>query len=147
MIEKIELENVATYHEKQVLSGLKEINFIYGSNGSGKTTISRVLKSPEQYNDCQLTWKDDSPVEVLVYNTDFVKDHFTERTNLKGVFTLGAENSEILKQIDDQTESIAQFREKIKANEITLNGENANTGKMGNLETSKMNILKNFGIL
>ena len=47
MIESIHVCKTATYGEtQQSLSGLKTFNYIYGSNGSGKTTISRVLSEP-----------------------------------------------------------------------------------------------------
>ena len=93
MIEKIEIENVATYQTKQSLSNLQAVNYIYGANGSGKTTISRVLKAPEKYENCCITWKNNQKMDILVYNSDFVKEHFSEDEVLKGVFTLGAENA------------------------------------------------------
>ncbi|HAB39516.1 MAG TPA: hypothetical protein DCE52_16215, partial [Rhodobacteraceae bacterium] len=46
MIEEILIEKEGSYQgESQKMDGLKKINFIYGPNGSGKTTISRVLGS------------------------------------------------------------------------------------------------------
>ena len=44
MIEKIVIRNEGSYQgEDQTMDGLKKVNFIYGPNGSGKTTISRIL--------------------------------------------------------------------------------------------------------
>lgn len=42
MIESISISSIATYDENKAekLENLKKINFIYGGNGSGKTTIS-----------------------------------------------------------------------------------------------------------
>ena len=44
MIENISIKNVASFNgEGSQLNDLKRINFIYGANGSGKTTISNFL--------------------------------------------------------------------------------------------------------
>ena len=43
MIEKIEIKNTATYIN-EVLDNLSKVNFIYGNNGSGKTTVSRIIR-------------------------------------------------------------------------------------------------------
>lgn len=42
MIKKIALQNIATYHNHVEICP-KKINFIYGNNGSGKTTISNLI--------------------------------------------------------------------------------------------------------
>jgi ABC-type Na+ transport system ATPase subunit NatA len=43
MIETLEIHQVATYTDRQVMGQLKEINFVFGTNGAGKTTIGRVI--------------------------------------------------------------------------------------------------------
>lgn len=44
MIKKITIRDVASYdHEGIVLDDLRKVNFIYGGNGCGKTTLSRLL--------------------------------------------------------------------------------------------------------
>ena len=44
MIEKIEIKKVASYDETGIkIKNLKKVNFIYGANGCGKTTISNFL--------------------------------------------------------------------------------------------------------
>ena len=41
MIQKFTIKNIATYNKTGVeFANLRKINFIYGSNGCGKTTIS-----------------------------------------------------------------------------------------------------------
>ena len=42
MIEKIEIKNTATYID-ETLDNLSKVNFIYGNNGSGKTTILEAI--------------------------------------------------------------------------------------------------------
>ena len=59
MIESIFIKNVATYNSSGIyINGLKKINFIYGANGCGKTTISNFIldKNPELFKDCTLNW-------------------------------------------------------------------------------------------
>jgi DNA repair exonuclease SbcCD ATPase subunit len=44
MIESISISNVATYASTpEQLDGLSQFNFLFGSNGTGKTTISRLI--------------------------------------------------------------------------------------------------------
>ena len=74
MIEQIHIKNVATFKD-EYLSDLKKVNFIYGSNGSGKTTISNVIKSVGEYKDCELSWDGGIPLSTLVYNKSFKAKH------------------------------------------------------------------------
>lgn len=137
MIEKIELENVATYQTKQSLLNLQAVNYIYGSNGSGKTTISRVLKSPEIYDNCCITWKNNQQMDILVYNSDFVKEHFSEDEVLKGVFTLGAENADVLKQIKEKKLIEDDIQKQLSQLNKTLNGDMDTEGKIQELEKER----------
>lgn len=58
MIESIRIANTANFgSDTQELSGLSQFNFIYGSNGSGKTTISRIIANENNYPSCQVKWK------------------------------------------------------------------------------------------
>ena len=46
MIKRIVIRNVATFGSEGVeLDNLQRVNYIYGGNGVGKTTLSRVLAS------------------------------------------------------------------------------------------------------
>jgi wobble nucleotide-excising tRNase len=70
MIENILIKNTASYNSTGTqLSDLKKINFIYGANGSGKTTISNL--SSEQANvafkNCSLQWKHGQILNSLVF--------------------------------------------------------------------------------
>lgn len=48
MISKIMIRNVATYDNVGVaVENLGKVNFIYGANGCGKTTISNFLNNTE----------------------------------------------------------------------------------------------------
>jgi ABC-type Mn2+/Zn2+ transport system ATPase subunit len=57
MLSTIRIANEASYGANaQSLTGLRAINFIFGTNGSGKTTISRVVADPGAKPACSLAW-------------------------------------------------------------------------------------------
>ena len=96
MIDSITIKNVATYDNEGIkVNNLKKINFIYGGNGTGKTTISNYLKNQndDKYNDCEIVWKNDLPVSTLVYNKRFRDENFG-LGKIKGIFTLGKATKE-----------------------------------------------------
>ena len=60
MIQSVDIKNVATYDNQGVqLTDLKKINFIYGANGCGKTTISNFIydNGGEKFADCAMAWQ------------------------------------------------------------------------------------------
>ncbi|WP_194421467.1 AAA family ATPase [Microbacterium abyssi] len=68
--------------------------FVFGPNGSGKTSISRALADPSRFPGTKHHWKDDTPLDVQVYNRDFVEKVIEQYSRLEGVFLLGEENVE-----------------------------------------------------
>lgn len=108
MITSLTIDGPATFkNAPAVLTDLKTVNYFYGSNGSGKTTISRVIDNPQaDYPDCSIGWTNNSPLPTLVYNRDFVDQNFARDTDLKGVFTVGEDNMELQKQIKDKQQQI-----------------------------------------
>jgi len=100
MIESIHIEGIATYDSPpEILSNLSKFNFLYGSNGSGKTTISKVIAEEDIYPTCSVTWKGGTKLQTMVYNRDFVTKNFSQSAELKGIFTLGEENVDTLNKI------------------------------------------------
>ncbi|MGR3318613.1 MAG: AAA family ATPase [Candidatus Anammoxibacter sp.] len=74
MIENIAIKNIASFDNKGIqLNNLKKINFIYGANGSGKTTISNFTadQTKGEFEDCSLKWKHGQKLNSLVYNKKF----------------------------------------------------------------------------
>ena len=101
MIREITIKGVATYSEdEQKLENLGKINFVFGSNGSGKTTISRILASPERYPSCAVNWENDVVLCTRVYNADFIDENFKSDDSIPGIFTLGSEENGIKQKID-----------------------------------------------
>ncbi len=128
MIEQISVNTVASFTGgAAVLTELRPINFIFGANGSGKTTISRVIAKPEAYVNSAVTWAGGTPLEVLVYNRDFVEENFTAR--MRGIFTLGHEDAETLQNIDDLKKKIDEILKTIRERKHTLEGTDGSGGK------------------
>ncbi len=90
MITEIQIKDCACFdHTGVTVNGLKEINFIYGPNGSGKTTISNVVADRNKYPQCQIAWKNNRALKSFVYNRTFIDDNFGRSRFQKGIFTLG----------------------------------------------------------
>lgn len=135
MIETIHLSGVATFApEAQSLRNLKEVNYFYGANGSGKTTISRVIANPSHsdHGRCGIVWKGSHPIETLVYNRDFVEENFGGE-DIKGVFTVGKRSVEALQEVGRLKEQAAELVRKIEDRRVTLRGPDPEVegGKLG----------------
>lgn len=102
MIAKIKIKNTATFDNEGItIDNLTKINFFYGANGSGKTTISNIIQSPSEYETCSIEWQDDTPLNVLVYNKKFRDLNFGS-TKIDGVFTLGNATKEQIANIEEK---------------------------------------------
>lgn len=110
MITELSISGVATYPaEPCALNDLKLINFLFGHNGSGKTTVSRALASPGALLGCDVRWHDGRRIETLVYNCDFVGANFGEQ--MQGIFTLGdgeTRAAEEIARLRDQIDNLNQ---------------------------------------
>ena len=108
-IEKITL-NDATFTGEVIEPTF--VNFFYGKNGAGKSTIARTIKS-----NSEVEWqngKSASDYDVLVYDTDFVNANFANYDNLAGVFTVCETNIEVQKKLEKLAEQKKQKGEEYK---------------------------------
>ncbi len=131
MIDSLLIKNIATYDEAGIeLENLKKVNFIYGSNGTGKTTLSNYIKEPdnEAFEGCKLSWSYNQPLQTLVYNKRFREDNFG-KADIEGVFTLGhatKEQIELIKAkgilLKDIADKGKQSRESLKQREEVKEG-------------------------
>ncbi len=99
LITNIKLD-AATFHGETV--DPTYINFFFGKNGAGKSTVAYAFEHPE----C-LEWQtgvNSADYTILVYNQEFIDRNLANYGDLKGVFTLSEENAETRKQIDEKTE-------------------------------------------
>lgn len=147
MIESINLRNVATYDDSEhKVDNLRKINFFFGNNGVGKTTLSRFIRNPDRtiYPSCELKWVNNQPLETKVYNRDFVTENFSEDKELRGIFTLGKQEANTKKLIEESRNRIQELKEKINSNKITLGEEDDDTptGKFKDLSELESNTIK-----
>lgn len=90
--------NRATFTDVQV-DGLTFVNFFYGNNGAGKSSIAHAIDENDG-----VVWADGKSAadyDVLVYNQDYINDNFVNYGDLKGVFIFGEEDVEAKKRIDE----------------------------------------------
>ncbi|MEW6565065.1 MAG: AAA family ATPase [Spirochaetota bacterium] len=106
MIKKIKLSNVATFSNSIEVNELKKINFFYGSNGTGKTTISKVLANPENFRDCNFEWENNRKTKTIVFNEEFIRNYFYEKDVLNGIYTIGEGASEIENNINQKKDEL-----------------------------------------
>jgi wobble nucleotide-excising tRNase len=136
MIEKIRIKEVASYNSTGIEVGLGKINYIYGSNGTGKTTISELLRNSDnqKFSSCNIEWKPaGSNFDMFVYNRHFVEENFNIHHDIKGIFTLGKESTEILALIDEKKKAVGKHKERVG------NSENNIKGRKEQLEILKTN--------
>jgi wobble nucleotide-excising tRNase len=135
MIETLEIDQVATYATRATMAGLKDLNFVFGTNGAGKTTIGRVVahKSKPEHAHCSIAWKDGIEMQPLVYNRDFVDANFNLEGNLKGIFTLGEKDIANELAIKAKKEEVDRYVKEIAQRTNTLGDLVQKSGKFGDL--------------
>ncbi|ALJ04894.1 hypothetical protein APS56_07060 [Pseudalgibacter alginicilyticus] len=137
MIVSIKLKNITSYNEEVTISGLKKLNFFYGNNGSGKSTIAKYLyhlnaSEENQYlniESCSQIGYDEENSQLLVFDENFIERNFIENENLNGIFSLDEQNEEIDKIIKTE-------QQKIKANDLFYQELD---GKKSSISQSKQN--------
>lgn len=102
MIQKIVLTDCIPYRQAE-LTDCQKINFVFGANGSGKSTISRLLSplcpaSDTRFDRSTIEWSSDTHEEIIVYNRDFRRANFQQ--DMRGIFTMGSATIEDIKKLD-----------------------------------------------
>jgi len=134
MIKEIEIKNTATYDSiGQKIEPLANINFFYGANGSGKTTISRVIENKDKYPNCSVVWANNSPIKTFVYNRDFVDSNFNSRSELKGIFTLGKDAKDTRDKIETKKQESTKIDKEIESIQEKIKKETPEKNKINNL--------------
>ncbi|GAA8443465.1 hypothetical protein HpNP56_14190 [Helicobacter pylori] len=125
-ISQIVLKNVATFDENGAsFENLNSINFIYGANGSGKTTTSSFLKNlaengiEDKFDNSKIEWHNSENLKIEVYNKQFKEEQF-RNSQIKGIFTLGKKTNEDLENIESKKDLINKKKEKKIKNEESL---------------------------
>lgn len=129
---KFTINNIASYKSPVSINIDKRINFFYGLNGSGKTTIANFLQNPNQDCFCDCKFSEGQDKEFIVYNENFVGKQFYESTEQKGIFTLGIENKEAESNIENAREQIKNLEEQLQQSNLQLEETKANKIKLEN---------------
>ena len=110
MIKAIKLKNCIPYQQAE-LSDCKKINFVFGANGSGKTTISSFLSgsSDDRFSQSSIEWDGAVQETIYVYNRDFRRDNFKQ--TIPGVFTMGSATIEDINELERMKQELAQKKD------------------------------------
>src|SRR5699024_2524933 len=96
VIRSVSLSGFPCFGDGEILRELTTVNYVFGPNGSGKTTISQSLTSVENSH---IDWASE-PRTVKVYNRDYVRNAFTKAEE-RGVFLLGEDSKETFDRIKE----------------------------------------------
>lgn len=139
MIQGMTIRGVATFDKTDgaALTDLRPVNFFYGSNGVGKTSISRLIANPGSHPTCSISWSGGTPLECLVYNRDFVTANF--EGDIRGIFTLGKADIAIEARLRNEKAAADECATHIRRLKEVVNGTDGTSGRVGerNKLTSK----------
>ncbi|MFM4994381.1 AAA family ATPase [Aeromonas sanarellii] len=129
MIRSITLQNITSYHPTTptTITLSKQRTIFFGQNGSGKSTIGRLISAHakgEQLSQ-QSNVQSDEKTRYYVYNSDFIRESFYESASQPGVFTVGKDDSNAqatIEELEKQRElkSAQISKAEIQSNEIRL---------------------------
>jgi wobble nucleotide-excising tRNase len=113
MIKHLYIKKAASFDDTGVrIDDLSEVNFIYGANASGKTTISKFLDNPDDdlFQNSSIAWGNNTPLTTLVFNSKFRDEHLRQE-KIAGVFTLGKATQQEKDAIEEKKAERENFKE------------------------------------
>lgn len=119
MAEKIKSEIIhidltgASYKGTSAYIDPTYVNFFFGNNGVGKSTIAKAIQSGTGVT--YAPGKSSADYLPLVYNQEFIDENFRSYRNMRGVFTLNAKNAATQKSIEDRTAERTETQKKKSA--------------------------------
>ena len=129
MITEINIKNTTSYHPSNgvLINELKKVNFFFGNNGSGKSTIAKYLYNldikdedkSESFNSCSQNGFVKENHQVLVFDEKFIQRNFIDNDMQSGIFSLNETNEEIDTKIKDEQNIIQDLE--IYKNETLVN--------------------------
>lgn len=126
-IVRIDLRD-ASYKDTHTYIEPTYVNFFFGNNGTGKSTIARAIKSGAGISYASgRTYADYLP---LVYDQEFIDENFRSYCNMKGVFTLNAKNAVTQQQIEEKTEERTAVQKALTATAGKLEERKATRAKL-----------------
>lgn len=97
-IQKIRV-NAATFSDVEINPTL--VNFFYGNNGTGKSTVAEAIKKNDG-----LSWEQgysEDDYSIMVFDKKFITQNFSGFGNVPGVYTVGKVNAEIQAKVVEMT--------------------------------------------
>lgn len=118
MITEIKLKGITSYKNEVIIPELKKLNFFFGSNGSGKSTIAKYLYNLSLNEDnrllnisnCNQNGYNPIENEILVYDENFIKRNFIDKDSLNGIFSLNEKNAIIDDIIEKEQDLIDKYK-------------------------------------
>ncbi len=155
--------------EGQTIYDFKRLNILYGRNYSGKTTLSRILRSyevgrpPENFENSKFEIKygeasfnqgdiQSHPLDIRVYNRDFIDDNLSFLNNpedgeVKTFAIIGSKNKEIEQQISEEEKNLGSIEAKsgLRYEHVLKNEEYATQKKAADEAAEKLdNTLRRY---
>lgn len=144
MITNITMKNVASYDATGVdIDTNKKINFFFGYNGSGKSTIARFLhdisltsfERKSDFANCAQTGFNPATETILVYNEDFRNDNFITKDEQRGIFSLNKTNANIDGLIEQANDRVVELQRNLASSKARgLELEKVQRDKLKELE-------------
>lgn len=114
MITRIKLNQVASYKNLVEINDLKKVNFFFGNNGSGKSTVARLFYEfsnsdtlIDSFNQCSIEGFDRTNETILIFDQEFIQRNFYINKDLNGIFSLDEKNEELEENIKNENEIIS----------------------------------------
>jgi len=130
-IDTVHLQDVPCFQSgpNPSIEGLCKVNFIFGGNGSGKTSAGRQIKlqieTDPQYNN--------KKTRCLLYNKEY-RDRIIATSEIEGKFALGEEAADAEKEIKRLQEQKQKNHKNLERLKEQLGEPQGNSGKYGSLE-------------
>lgn len=136
MLQSLKIAGEATFPETgEALTDLKKVNYLFGHNGCGKTTISRAIENPDSREGFAVDWKDGREIKALVFNRDFAERNFGDQ--MRGIFTLGEDSKKATDEIATLSTNITKLNDDLGRLRQNLNGEDGTGGRIGELARNR----------
>jgi wobble nucleotide-excising tRNase len=129
-ITSLTIKSVASYDAVgQTINNLKRLNFFFGFNGTGKSTVARYLynlslpltEQSADYTECSQVGYNPALEIILVYDERFKKENFIDKNVVTGIFSLNQKNATVdakIEYLEDiinkQTRARERLTERIK---------------------------------
>ena len=111
LIRRINLVNCVPYQHAE-MNNCQKINFVFGANGSGKSTISSLLSgsASSRFEQSSIEWENAVHETIYVYNRDFRRNNFKQ--TIPGVFTIGSATIDEINELDKLKKDLSDKQEK-----------------------------------